>query len=108
VSRPLREGRPGHSALSRSLGIGALRHRRYAEAWALTPRPEINPVLYHGVLAPHARWRRRVVAYGRVTPDPTSTTGSTAALAPVPDGVGKEPPPARLELGGPHAPGVCH
>jgi len=25
---------------------------------ALTPRPEINLVLYHGVLAPHARWRR--------------------------------------------------
>ena len=25
---------------------------------ALTPRPEINLLLYHGVLAPHARWRR--------------------------------------------------
>jgi hypothetical protein len=24
---------------------------------ALTPRPESNLVLYHGVLAPHARWR---------------------------------------------------
>jgi len=32
---------------------------------ALTPRPEINLVLYHGVLAPHARWRPAVVAYGR-------------------------------------------
>ena len=31
---------------------------------ALTPRPRINLVLYHGVLAPHARWRARVVAYG--------------------------------------------
>lgn len=30
---------------------------------ALTPRPRINLVLYHGVLAPHARWRARVVAY---------------------------------------------
>jgi hypothetical protein len=28
---------------------------------ALTPRPRINLVLYHGVLAPHASWRRRVV-----------------------------------------------
>lgn len=30
---------------------------------ALTPRPRINLVLYHGILAPHARWRRRAVAY---------------------------------------------
>jgi hypothetical protein len=29
---------------------------------ALTPRPRINLILYHGVLAPHARWRARVVA----------------------------------------------
>lgn len=32
---------------------------------ALTPRPRVNLVLYHGVLAPHARWRRRAVAYER-------------------------------------------
>jgi len=31
---------------------------------ALTPRPRINLVLYHGVLAPYAGWRARVVAYG--------------------------------------------
>src|SRR6266702_8520542 len=31
---------------------------------ALTPRPRVNLVLYHGVLAPHAGWRARVVAYG--------------------------------------------
>ena len=31
---------------------------------ALTPRPRINLILYHGVLAPHASWRARVVAYG--------------------------------------------
>src|SRR5438093_11669954 len=31
---------------------------------ALTPRPRINLVLYHGVLAPNAGWRARVVAYG--------------------------------------------
>jgi hypothetical protein len=31
---------------------------------ALTPRPRINLILYHGVLAPHARWRARVVTYG--------------------------------------------
>jgi len=33
---------------------------------ALTPRPRINLVLYHGALAPHARWRARVVIYGAV------------------------------------------
>jgi hypothetical protein len=32
---------------------------------ALTPRPEISLALYHGVLAPHARWRPDVVAYRR-------------------------------------------
>jgi len=31
---------------------------------ALTPRPRINLVLYHGVLAPHSNWRARVVASG--------------------------------------------
>ena len=31
---------------------------------AITPRPRINLVFYHGVLAPHAGWRARVVAYG--------------------------------------------
>lgn len=31
---------------------------------ALIPRPRINLVLYHGVLAPHSGWRARVVASG--------------------------------------------
>jgi hypothetical protein len=30
---------------------------------ALTPRPRINLLLHHGVLAPHAGWRARVVVY---------------------------------------------
>jgi hypothetical protein len=48
---------------------------------ALIPRPRINLVLYHGVLAPNSRWRARVVGYGappaealviaRATPDAT-------------------------------------
>ena len=42
---------------------------------AMTPRPETNLLICHGVLAPRARWRRRVVAYGRVAPDPTSAPG---------------------------------
>ena len=37
---------------------------------AMTPRPETNLLICHGVLAPHARWRERVVAYGRVRPSP--------------------------------------
>lgn len=36
---------------------------------ALTPRPRINHVLYHGLLAPHSRWRARAVSYeGSKTP----------------------------------------
>ena len=45
---------------------------------ALTPRPRINLVLYHGVLAPHAGWRARVVAYG--TP-PGEAPGVASAAA---------------------------
>ena len=40
---------------------------------ALVPRPRINLVLYHGVLAPHSGWRARVVAYG--------TASATAGVA---------------------------
>ena len=40
---------------------------------ALTPRPAINLILYHGVLAPYARWRPDVVAYGR--PEGDAATG---------------------------------
>jgi hypothetical protein len=36
---------------------------------AIIPRPSVNLVVYHGVLAPHARWRSRVVSYGRPAPD---------------------------------------
>src|SRR5436309_1708733 len=51
---------------------------------ALTPRPETNLLICHGVLSPRARWRERVVAYGRVAPEPTA---STAPLAAGPEGV---------------------
>ena len=36
---------------------------------AIIPRPAINLVVYHGVLAPHARSRAHVVRYGRPAPD---------------------------------------
>jgi hypothetical protein len=54
---------------------------------ALTPRPRINLVLYHGVLAPNARWRARVVADGALpttTVLPGSPNGNDAAAKPTP------------------------
>jgi putative transposase len=50
---------------------------------AMTPRPETNLLICHGVLAPRARWRERMVVYGRVAPEPTA---STAPLAAGPEG----------------------
>ena len=38
----------------------------------MTPRPETNLLICHGLLAARARWRARVVAYGRVAPEPTA------------------------------------
>jgi hypothetical protein len=54
---------------------------------AMTPRPETNLLICHGVLAPRARWRARVVAYGRVAPE------ATASTAPVPDGAREQSKP---------------
>jgi hypothetical protein len=55
---------------------------------AMTPRPETNLLICHGVLAPRARWRGRVVAYGRAPAEPTA---STASLTPGADGPGVKP-----------------
>jgi hypothetical protein len=60
-------------------------------AVAMTPRPETNLLICHGVLAPRARWRERVVAYGRVLPEPTA---AAAPLAAGPDDAGVKPPRA--------------
>ena len=35
---------------------------------AIIPRPAVNLVVDHGILAPHARWRAHVVRYGRPGP----------------------------------------
>ena len=40
---------------------------------AMTPRPETNLLICHGLLAPRARWRERVVVHGRVAPEPTAS-----------------------------------
>ncbi len=46
---------------------------------AMTPRPDTNLLICHGVLAPRSRWRARVVAYGRVVPEPTAMAPPLAA-----------------------------
>src|SRR3972149_4804698 len=57
---------------------------------AMTPRPETNLLICHGVLAPRARWRERVVAYGRVAAGPTALAPPLAAGA---DGTGVKSSP---------------
>ena len=57
---------------------------------AMTPRPETNLLICHGVVAPRARWRERVVAYGRVAP---ALTASVPPMVPGPDGTGGKSPP---------------
>jgi hypothetical protein len=52
---------------------------------AMTPRPETNLLICHGVLARRARWRARVTVYGRRVPEPTAWT---APLAAGPDATG--------------------
>jgi putative transposase len=53
---------------------------------AITPRPKVNLIICHGLLAPHARSRRSVAAYGRIVPDTTGSPHSAATLVPVSDG----------------------
>ena len=71
---------------------------------AMTPRPETNLLSCHGVLASRARWRGRVVVYGRLAPEPAASKGH---LAP---GLGeagvsrpRAPGPGRLSCTGPSA-----
>jgi hypothetical protein len=48
---------------------------------ALTPRPETNLLICHGLLAARASWRVSVVAYGRVAPAPAASGAATAVGA---------------------------
>jgi len=53
---------------------------------ALTPRPRINVLLYHGMLAPHAAGRAAAVAYGRPLPGKQpheQASDASAALTPL-------------------------
>lgn len=56
---------------------------------ALVPRPRINLVVYHGVLAPHSSWRARVVAHG-APPAEAPAVGSAMTEA------NDEPAPPRI------------
>jgi hypothetical protein len=66
---------------------------------ALTPRPRINLVVYHGLLAPRARGRARAVAQGGAAPEPdhpaASVIDAPGADASPPD-VPATPPAADL------------
>jgi hypothetical protein len=50
---------------------------------ALIPRPYVNLIVYHGVLAPNAKWRREVVDFGRskAASNPSSSTAGKVAGA---------------------------
>ena len=53
---------------------------------AITPRPAVNLVVYHGVLAPRARWRSPVVRYGRPAPDATAPPADAGPAPAAPRG----------------------
>ena len=61
------------------------------------PRPALNLLVYHGVLAPRARWRSQVVRYARPAPDGIALTLETTPA---------RRPHAGLDLGGLDAPRV--
>ena len=69
---------------------------------ALIPRPAVNLLLYHGVLAPRARWRSQVVRYGRpgghgridrlpLLVDFAPLVASVITPCPIPDGCDHNP-----------------
>jgi hypothetical protein len=72
---------------------------------AMTPRPETNLLICHGLLAARARWRARVVAYGRVAPGAHGPGAGAGRRLGGHEGGERF---ARLELGSPDAPGVWH
>jgi hypothetical protein len=50
---------------------------------ALIPRPYVNLIVYHGVLAPNAKWRPEVVGFGRSkAPDQLPTSASRKVAGP--------------------------
>jgi hypothetical protein len=54
---------------------------------AIIPKPQVNLLIYHGVLAPNSHWRSRAVAYGRFGKQATVESDSERrdAVHPRPD-----------------------
>jgi len=73
---------------------------------AMTPRPETHLLICHGVLAPRARWRARVIVYGRLRARVYGLDGAAGRRFGWPGGEDRHP--TCLELGSPDAPGVRH
>lgn len=48
---------------------------------ALIPRPYVNLIVYHGVLAPNAKWRGEVVDFGRAKVERESSASSRRKVA---------------------------
>ncbi len=48
---------------------------------ALIPRPYVNLIVYHGVLAPNAKWRGEVVAFGRTRVESEPSASSATKVA---------------------------
>jgi hypothetical protein len=63
---------------------------------ALTPRPRVNLILYHGVLAPRAAWRKAIVPPG--APEPEG--GSSTRLGSSREGAASGRGPSESQLGG--------
>jgi hypothetical protein len=57
---------------------------------ALTPRPRINLVIHHGVLAPHSSWRARAVTYGA---PPAAMAGAAITTSETNNGPAMTPAP---------------
>jgi hypothetical protein len=75
---------------------------------SLTPRPRINVLIYHGILAPHAAGRAAAVAYGRPASvdrphGHAASVGSTPGPVP-PPGIAAAPPAAPRGTTAPAAP----
>src|SRR5262249_11534193 len=60
---------------------------------ALIPRPEVNLIICHGLLAPHAGWRASVVAYGRAAAEAVGAGDGMCAPSASPDDVRQKPSP---------------
>jgi hypothetical protein len=62
--------------------INDRRQPRFAACQVLVPRPRINLILYHGVLAPRAAWRSAVVRHA-MSEDGRDAEAAESVLAPL-------------------------